>query len=253
MNEAHVSEDRLIDLLGGLLDQAAEGETLAHLKTCEMCERHFRMLVSERETLRTKPAPAVQGGHIVLPEYSTPDNVIQLRRRRRVRWISASAVAAAAVLAFVIPYILRPATSGALKYWMPTSEETPVETPAGTEIESLQDALRAYENRDERAVEMLESAPVPEGDMATDSIRRLYQASALVNEGRGARALEVLNTFNANTLPEPWRARAGWVRYLALKQVGGLDAAQAMLDQLADTMGDVGEMAREERERLAGD
>ena len=253
MNEAHVSEDRLIDLLGGLLDEAAEGETLAHLKTCDMCERHFRMLVSERETLRAKPAPSVQGGHIVLPEYSTPDNVIQLRRRRKVRWISASAVAAAAVLAFIIPYIMRPATSGALKYWMPAGEETVTEAPEGTEIESLQDALRAYENRDENTYEMLETAPVPDGDTTTDAIRRLYQASALVNEGRGALALEVLNTFNANTLPEPWRSRAGWVRYLALKQVGGLDAAQAMLDQLADTMGDVGEMARKEREALGGD
>jgi len=253
MNETHVSEDRLIDLLGGLLETTAESETLAHLKTCDMCERHFRMLVSERETLRAKPAPSVKGGHIVLPEYSAPDNVIQLRHRRRVRWISASAVAAAAVLAFVVPYILRPTTSGALKYWMPTSEETATEAPEGTEIESLQDALRAYENRDERAVEMLESAPVPAGDMATDSIRRLYQASALVNDERGAEALDVLDTINANTLPEPWRSRAGWVRYLALTQSGESDASQALLDQLADTMGDVGEMARQERERLGGD
>ena len=231
MNETHVSEDRLIDLLGGLLDKPVESETLAHLKTCEMCERHFRMLVSERETLRAKPAPSVVGGHIVLPEYSTPDNVIQLRRRRRVRWISASAVAAAAVLAFVIPYVLRPTASGALKYWMPTGEETTTEAPEGTEIESLQDALSAYDAHDDRAVEMLESAPVPEGDMATNAIRRLYQASALVNDERGAEALEVLDGFNANILPEPWRSRAGWVRYLALMQSGESDAAQALLDQ----------------------
>ena len=109
MNETHVSEDRLIDLLGGLLDTPAESDTLSHLKTCEMCERHFRMLVSERETLRAKPAPSVVGGHIVLPEYSAPDNVIQLRRRRRVRWISASAVAAAAVMVMVVDPRLPPA------------------------------------------------------------------------------------------------------------------------------------------------
>jgi hypothetical protein len=136
---------------------------------------------------------------------------------------------------------------------MPAGEETVTEAPEGTRVETLQDALRAYENQDESAVEMLETAPVPDGDATTDSIRRLYQASALVNEGRAALALEVLDTFDARTLPEPWRSRAGWVRYLALKQVGGLDAAQALLDQLAGTMGDVGEMARKERERIGGD
>jgi len=248
----HITEDRLIDLLGGLLQGDAESATLAHLKHCEMCERHFRMLVTEREALRARPAPRVVGGHVVMPEYAPASNVLPFRQRKRVRWMSAAAVAAAA-MAFLLPYLFRPSASGALKYWMPTQEEPALVEGSHDQnaLRELQSALRAYEAHDtERAVELLESVDVPDGDSEADAIRRLYQASALVNEGRSTEALAVLDGVAMEGLPNPWRSRAGWVRYLALRKSGREARAEELL---AGEGGDVGQMARKERERLTGD
>lgn len=253
MNDAHINEDRLMDLLGGLLDAEDERATLAHLKRCALCEEHFRMLVQERETLRAKPAPRVVGGHVVLPAYDARNKVVPLRRRR-ARWIGAGAAVAAATLAVVFWSVFSPSPSGALKYWMPTSEDPAAAEAEPSEMRELQDALRAYEAHDtKRAVRLLESAELPDGDDQAEAIRRLYQASALVNEGHADRALRLLDRIDAGRLPDPWRCRAGWVRYLALRKSGQDERAHELLGHLADEVGDVGEMARKERARLAGD
>ncbi len=63
----HLTEDRLIDLLAGLLARSEETSAVAHMRECELCENHFRLLGRERESLLAKPAPRFVGGELVLP------------------------------------------------------------------------------------------------------------------------------------------------------------------------------------------
>ena len=159
---------------------------------------------------------------------------------------------AAAALVFVALNVMRPDVSGA-GYWMPPP---PRNAPAPPGLAVLDDALRAYDEHDpERALALLENARVRADDHRTEAIRRLYQASALVNAGRPGQALEVLEGLDARLLEDPWRARAEWVRYLALRDAGRRADAEAQLRRIERLQGDrdVDRRVHDERARLNGD
>ncbi len=248
---AHLSEDRLIDLVHDLVDEATRERMLEHLSSCTLCEEHLRLLVREHESLRTRPAPRIENGRVVLPGRTV--RAARARSpRHRARWFTGGLVAAAAVAVFVAVNLMRPDVSGA-SYWLPTPPPNAVEAGG---LEPLDEALRAYDEHDPaRAAALLENARIPSDDRRTEAIRRLYQASALVNAGRPGEALDVLDGADAHRLEEPWRTRAEWVRYLALREAGRRDEARAQLRRIERLHGDreIGRRLHDERERLFGD
>ena len=69
-------------------------------------------------------------------------------------------------------------------------------------------------------------------------------ASALVREGRYERALSALDSLEIATLPQPYRDRARWERYLALDRSGRAEEAREVLTDLASRPGELAERAR---------
>lgn len=250
----HLTEDRLIDLLAGLLARSEETSAVAHMRECELCENHFRLLGRERESLLAKPAPRFVGGEIVLPRY----DVVRLRprilRSSRAKWISGATAVAAAVVIALATHLVGPSPSDAEDYWLPTPDEPITIAPDPGPPTELQMAIEAYEEHDPaRALALLENTRAPQRDEETEMLRRLYQASALVNDDRASEAKQILDDLNISNLQEPWRGRANWVRYLTLRNTDQTVGAEEILQRLASEPGEIGEMARQERERLAGD
>lgn len=236
----------MIDLLNGLIaDEDARG-LLAHLKACADCEQRFVRLARHHETLRSRP----------FPRLSSEGRIARRAKERRAsrRWLL-SAVGLAAVLvavfAVVVPRMVPPADNGA--YWMPAEddERTIRAREEVVELRRLAEGVEAYRNRDlDRATAALESIEFGRLQQEFESIRRLYLASAYVNEKRYQAAVDVLPAREMVRLPMPWRQRARWVAYLANRGAGNTDAAARLLDTLVDAEGDIGKRAREERDRL---
>jgi hypothetical protein len=248
----HVSEDRLIDLLNGLAPEQDARESLVHVRGCALCENHLRMLVRERESLRARPAPRYVGGEIMLPRYDVVPGRLGVLRSRRARWIGAASIAAAAVVVFLATYLFQPSTSDAVDYWMPTPlRDVSMDMPGPPTPLSM--AMDAYEEHDPaRALALLEN--VGQDRNETDAmLRRLYQASALVNDDRPEEARQILDDLDVTRLPEPWRGRAGWVQYITLRKTAEDSRADQVLEELTQEPGEIGEMARKERQRLRGD
>jgi len=251
----HISEDRLIDLLGGLLSEQEEAASLAHLRDCELCENHFRMLVQERETLRSKPAPRVVGGEIMLPRYEVIQGTAsRVLHSRRVRWIGAATAAAAVVTIVIATQFFGPSPSDALDYWLPSPPEEIASDPNAGPPTQLQMALEAYRDHDPaRALALMENVGPQKKIESAETIGQLYHVSALLNDNRTAEAQQILDDLHIEDLPQPWRARAVWVKYVALRKAHDDSQATRVLNELVDEPGEIGDMARKERERLAGD
>lgn len=248
----HVNEDRLVDLIANLLDDASKSAVLGHLSVCALCDEHLRLLVREHEALRTRPAPRISGGQIVLPSYETAQTVPF--RRRRIRWVGAG-LAVAAAAAFLLPHLFRPEVSGADSYWLPRADREALESVGSPDaVSKLQRALAAYDSHDpERALALMENIQIPAENGRAKAIRQVYEASALVNTQRLNEAREVMSGVDMTSLPREWRERANWIRYLSIKGGAPDDNSRALLQRLSGSPGDIGRMAREERSRLAGD
>ena len=239
----HADEDRLIDLYFGLLPQAAAREVLAHLRACAACEGRFRVLVREREELRGSAGPRLVESAIVLPPPA--DDAARPIERRGV---IAAGIAAAAILALLVLLPLYLAGPG--PYWLPLDREFMLlrAGPLPAELARFGAGLEAYREHDAgRAAELLESAEVPE---SYTRLRDLFLASALALDDRQADALPVLERLRIHRLPMPWRARALWVSYTALRDAGRIEEASSLLDDLAARDDEIGALARLERRRL---
>jgi hypothetical protein len=221
------------------LPQAAAREVLGHLRECAACEGRFRVVVREREELRASGSPGLVAAAAAPPI---------VRRRGFVATVAGLGAAAVLVLAFVLHGYL----AGPERYWLPLDREFMLlrAGPLPAELERFGAGLTAYREHDAaRAAELLGSAEVPE---SYTRLRDLFLASALALEGRHAEALDVLERLRVERLPMPWRARARWVAYTALRDAGRIEEASSLLDDLAARDDEVGALARDERQRLGG-
>lgn len=230
---SHPDDSWLIELLNGLLSDDQRGEVLAHVRGCPKCEARMRTLARERELLRSSPIPVIE-------------NVRPIRRIPR-RVVAIAAAIAAAIIVVVISLTAERRT-GDDAYWIPVAaEERTVMRSQGSGAE-LENALAAYERHDaKRAVEELRQHTVSDNE-TTRSLHAIFLASALLNSGHPEETLKSLDELHAGeyfaTLPQPWRDRALWIQYLALRQLGREADAQAVLTQLKDSTGEIGERAR---------
>jgi hypothetical protein len=133
-------------------------------------------------------------------------------------------------------------------WWIPVESQVLHSRSATAPADSSFAAgLRAYAERDAAAaIALLEAARTQEG---WEDLRRVYLASALVHASQGDTALGILQGLDVQTLPQPWRDRAQWVRFQALQATGRHAEADSLLHGLIDATGEVGAMARERRSR----
>jgi hypothetical protein len=230
---AHVSEDRLIDLSRGLLPADDRTRTLSHLSACAACEETFRGICAAAAKLAVEGQPPASAS-----------------RRRRALWISAAAAAVVAVIALVGAFVLRRQPGqDAAEAWLPVDESESVlfrSLPGSNENALFLQAVEAYSAHDaRRVVELLGDRKIPrEYDFL-----RLLLASAYEREGSDERALAILDALDVDSLPEPYRDRARWERYLALRGSAQAEAARSVLSDLASRPGRYQERARQALDR----
>jgi hypothetical protein len=110
-------------------------------------------------------------------------------------------------------------------------------------LERLRSGINAYDRGDDAAaVALLEET---EAGSAYDELRRLYLAAARVALDRGADALPLLDSLEISTLPMPWRREARWFKAEALMQSGRSAEALVILQELASGDDEIAALATE--------
>jgi hypothetical protein len=165
-------------------------------------------------------------------------------RGQWTRLLWAGSLAAAAVIVVLLSWPGRMPPDREATWWIPVESQVLHNRSAARAADSSFTAgLRAYARRDaEAAVPLLEHALTNAG---WEDLRRVYLASALVHASRGDAALGILQTLDVQTLPQPWRDRAQWVRFQALQDTGRHTEADSLLRSLVDATSEVGALARE--------
>jgi hypothetical protein len=220
---AHVSEDRLIDLAAGLLPLNVSAPLLEHVRGCAECEDVFRRVCAEWERSRLRPAEAVASR----------------------RWFRPAVAIAAAVLgiAILIPFLRTKSVPDPRDYWVPIEEGT-VDLRSAPQDENaavFAEATEAYRRHDaEKVIELLDRRTIP----ASRDLLKIFLASALLKSGSAQASLDVLDALRINTLPQPYRDRAKWVRVGALRAAGRDTDATNLLGELAAYDGEFRDAAR---------
>jgi hypothetical protein len=227
----HLRDDTLVDLAARLLPSEETERALEHLKSCPACEERFRILAADREWFVSVAA----GGGAV--------------RASRGRWGFAFAGAAAVLVAALLLWALQEPVP-VHDPWLPIEKEQAVlrsSVGPGNGSDLLR-ALEAYRDRDVgEALRRLRQARVPE---AYRPLCDLYLASALAVDHQDAQAAEVLLGLDVATLPQPWRRRAQWIRYVVWLRQGRGEEAAALLETLSKGDNEIGRRARQERARF---
>lgn len=233
----HITETRLIDLAAGLLSSAEQRDVMGHVRWCAECENRLRLIVADRESTRSSPAPALSDGRIQLAR----------KNRRPAILVPAAIAAAAVVLVVAVGLLVVDHEDSVPDYWIPITGEAVI---LRTVDDAMTDALRAYQAHDAKAaVEELRAFTPSSDDPTASTLRDVYLASALVNAGRPSEGLELLKSPTLNYLPGQWRGHAQWVRYVALRRTDKDKEADEVLDALGAEPGEMGDKARAELER----
>jgi hypothetical protein len=242
IDEGHIDEAQMIDLVSEVLPRADRTDALDHLASCAGCEERFRKLVADRETIRSAGIPASASAAAQEPGEN------QRRGSRAILWGAVAAAAIVAALMLAPVWLGRDA--GEFRVWIPTDRARALpRVPVSSELDgALDDALAAYESRDAaRALRLLRLAEVSDD---LELMRQIYLASALVLNGRGAEAVDVLDRLEVDTIPQPDRRWTQLTLYAAFRQVGRDDEADRLIGKLATEPGKVGELARDEIARF---
>ena len=230
---AHASDDLLIDLSAGLLDEEGRAGALRHLRGCPACEQRFLEVTRQAERLSTSPLPAA------------------LEPASEARWTRrASLLVAAAVVVIVAgaSIVLRGPRADGLDVRLPLDAEASLTrsaidpgAPTAADAARADEAVDAYRRGDDaRVVSLLGDAPIA----SRYEPLNLLLASALIAKGKPADAIAVLERLDTLTLPQPWRDRGRWLLYVALRREGRGVAAAPILEELAASPGEIGDRAR---------
>jgi hypothetical protein len=258
----HLSPDQILDLAQGLLDRGEADAATAHLHECRACSDALRECATRVESIAAGPQPIVlPDGVIVLEERGLSSAMGQPRRFHRIRSLGrrraalGAALSTAAVATLLVFVFQNPSdTLVAEPYWIPVEARAATRGPdidvgpSNATPSDFDAALEAYARQNlPRAIERLEIVRPPDD---VEPLRRLYLASAYVLDGRSGQAIETLDRLDIESLPQPWRSRARWTLYLAMRDAGSGARAHRLLEELTAEEGQIGDLARQEQARL---
>lgn len=255
MASDHIDDDVCVDLLNGSLSETQRDRVFGHIRSCAACERLLQERVADRERLRalhpvprdrsTRPAESNGLVRLIQPLLS-PLRLLTPRPGLSL------AVATVAVLLLVVLVVVpdrsdRSSESG--PFWLPMDAAGLQlrDTGAGDDDEALVAGLRAYAERDlPRAIELLSAIELAGPD---EMMRKIYLGSAVAHLGEYERAATLLETVDVDLLPNPWGGETRWTLYECWRQLGRDEQAAALLDELGETDGVIGDRARNQRSR----
>ena len=224
------TREMLFEAIHGLLDSRGQRSIRDHSARCATCEAAFQTLAADLVASELHRQPEA-------------DQTINPRSFSRPRIVAASlsAIAALVLLALVLPRHA-PASFSNEQIW-PELETTTVlrSTPTFLDAAAMIDAYRAHD-----AQQLIDLSGELQPGPAT-SFYYLLRVSALIDLGRDEEALEQLQRLSFAYLPQPGLRRAQWLEYEAHRRLGDHEQADALLVQLVEEDGKVGEWARQER------
>lgn len=241
--EPHITDDEFLDLVSGFLEGPARERVIAHASSCARCDARFLEISATHERGLARAA------QVLVDAAEAP--------RANPFWRPSLALVAAAgvIVVATAVFLARPQPAPSSRaarapdpVWLPSAVLEGDRRSGGEALaESLViEGVKAYDRRDLVEAERLLRTPLPRG--GSEWMRRLYLASALVEQGRDAEALPLLDTIHADLLPEPWNAEWGWTFFVALERQGLHARADSVLETLVKLEGDVGDRARAERD-----
>lgn len=218
----HPPDEALVDLVHGSASAEERSSIVEHLRGCRDCEQRFVEAWRDREIARaTAPASAAIPGS------------------RRARTLVIAAIAATIFLAALLIPVRRPALLA--PDWLSFDATDSLARGDGP-CALAPEAVRAYRAHDAaRVVLLLGGKDLP---AACDPLRLLL-ASALLHVDEPARALQVLEALDVESIPQPARDRGRWVRALALDRLERRDESLEVLRNLAARPGEFQERASE--------
>ena len=261
----HLDEDRVLDLVNGLLPADERRETLGRATACPDCESLLRAIAATRERARSRavqalslverpptwrPHDAAEEVEEATPAGAPKVTMLRLPRSRWQSW-SRPAFGIAAILTVVSAgtFVWRDQvgtrrTAGGHIDWLPSPNPVVVtrdSLPAATD-QALADGLAAYRAHDAATtVRRLQNA---HASGPLEQVRLLYLGNALLQLHRAPEAVAALQSLHPSMVPEPWRSEALWSLSLAWRATGETSRADSLLHVLSLQPGDIGERAR---------
>jgi hypothetical protein len=272
--EDHVTPDDCRDLLLGLLTGTEREHILGHLRSCGSCSRVFQEHAAEMERFRVRGVVdgvlATEGqreGNPVVGERKSPIARRSHSGRRpgargrpwrlptfgpRLRLgIGLAAAAAVALLLSLWPTGGTDESSERI-FWLPRQEAALAfrSQPDEPADRNMTEALEAYATQDvDRAGRLLQAF---ETTGKAEILRRVYLGNVLAQQGAYSAAVEVLKSIPMAEVPPPWSDESRWTLYVCLRALHLDDQADALLGELAQEPGQVGDRARLVRGSEAG-
>jgi hypothetical protein len=253
----HVADDRLLDLVNGLLAEPVAAEACEHLRACRACAERLRAFAATHERGHARAARMLAeilplepiagarsgtGGGASEPGAPRAFAPRPMFPRRTLAAAASVIVVGGAVLLWAA---LRPAPlalEGAA--WLPAPDPsilTRDSTAARIDGRILR-GLEAYRNLDPAtALRLLERARAT-GPL--EQVRRVYLGNAQLLTGNPRAAIATLSDVDFTLVPEPWQSEAQWSLAEALARIGRNGAADSLRRALAERSGEVGERAR---------
>jgi hypothetical protein len=246
-NHEHSSDDRLVDLVLGLLPREAANVTREHARRCPACADRLRLIAASHARATSRAASFLADPEAsVAPEALPPRSIRPVPRRRAAfagpwRWLP---IAAALAIALGAALLNRPAQ------W--TREPGPLPTPETAGITRAADAppadsivsegLAAFAGGDYRRAEGLLRSTSVSGPV--EQARRIYLGRVLLDRGEAKEAAEILSGVDRTIVAEPWRSEAQWMLAQSLARSGRRAGADSVLRELARIPNRAGERAR---------
>lgn len=261
----HLDEDRVLDLVNGLLPADERRATLVRAAACPDCESLLRSTAATHERARSRavqqlslverPATLRSRDGAVEDDEATPVPTpeITIFRLPRSRWQSWSRPA------FGIAALLTLVSAGTFMWrgqvgnrgtalgqidWLPSPNPVVVtrdSLPAMAD-QALADGLVAYRAHD--AATTVRRLQDTHAGGALEQVRLLYLGNALLQLHRAPEAVAALQSLHPSMVPEPWRGEALWSLSLAWRATGETSRADSLLHTLSLQPGDIGERAR---------
>ena len=258
----HMSDDRLLDLVNGLVSGAERQAVLDHARACAPCAERLRQFGAAHATAAAlAPAALERAVHAVHAVDATATAEappaplrVDFAAHARARHPGARpiarprlAIAAAAVVVLgtatlfvwsALRPLQRPIPDLA---WLPAPNPGILARgPAGSGDARILDGLAAYGRHDLLAARRLLEPVHTTGPL--ELTRRIYLANAQLRQGAAAAAVRTLRDVPFSEVPEPWRSQSLESMARALSATGqqrAADSVRRSLAQRADSIGNV--------------
>jgi hypothetical protein len=250
-SDRHITEDECVDLLHGLLTDAARSRAIAHASQCAECDGRLREFAGVHERGRALAARVLESGRPSPMPDADRGGSLAVRTARGGApagpWLAAAMLVIAAGVGW---FMLRPKAvpdRRAELVWLPSLPASGHLRASGdARADSLVSAgVSAYDRRELASAESLLATSIASGSPSLEWVRRLYLANTLIALGRGEEAMPLFEARGAESIPEPWSGDWNWTYLVALQQTGASARADSLLKVLQSRPGKVGERARE--------